>query len=302
MKILIAGYGSIGSRHARILKELGAPVAVLSSREIEFKPNYRTLSEALRNEDPDYVVVANKTSEHFKFLKELDASGFKGIVLMEKPVFYEKPSHQFKNFKGIYVAYNLRFHPLLLRLKELLAGESVISVQCYVGKYLPQWRPETDYKNSYSARRNSGGGVLRDLSHELDYLNWMFGPYKRLTAAGGHLSDLEIDSDDIYCLMIEFEKCPIATVQMNYLDRVPKREIVVITNKSTFKADLIKGTLEINEKTEKFSVELDSTYRLEHQAVLNGNFRSLCSYEEGMEVLRMIEAAEKASHQKVWVS
>ena len=142
---------------------------------------------------------------------------------------------------------------------------------------------------------------MRDLSHELDYLHWMFGPWKRLTAAGGHFSCLQIDSDDVYGLMIEFEKCPLVTLQMNYLDRSPKREIIALTDKNSFKADLVQGTLEINGKTEKFSVPPDLTYRLEHQAVLKGNFKALCSYKEGAEVVRMIEAAEKAAKQKVWV-
>ena len=300
MKTLVAGYGSIGTRHARILKELGVPVSVLSSREVDFAPRHRTLEEALAAR-PEYVVVAGPTADHFDFLCRLELAGFKGSVLVEKPLYFKSEAKHF-SFKHLAVAYNLRFHPLLLRLKERLAGEKVLSVQCYVGKYLPEWRPQADYRKGYSASKSAGGGVLRDLSHELDYLNWMLGPWEAVTATGGHFSALELDSDDVFCLMLRLKKCPVATVQMNYVDRVSRREVLVNTDRHTFKADLIADTLEIDKEKETFKVERDDTYRAEHQAALSGQYGKLCSFEEGIDIMRLIDAAERASKEKMWVS
>ena len=87
MKTLVVGYGSIGSRHARLLTSLGCEVAVVSSRDIDHPVRYRTLADAL-SWKPDYVVIANRTSQHYQTLKELAASGFTGTVLVEKPLFH----------------------------------------------------------------------------------------------------------------------------------------------------------------------------------------------------------------------
>jgi predicted dehydrogenase len=302
MRALVIGYGSIGARHARVLGEIGCEVAVVSRREVDHPHRYRGLSEALADWQPSYVVVANKTSEHHQTLTELVEQGFTGTVLVEKPLFdnvHEMPAH---SFAGLYVAYNLRFHPLLQMLYERLQGQRILSVQAYVGQYLPTWRPGTDYRESYSSRRAEGGGVLRDLSHELDYLNWMFGGWQSLTALGGHYSHLEIDSDDVFSVMMVTARCPVVNVQLNYVDRNTRREIVVNTDEFTVKADLIQGTIKVGDEEVNVQPERDITYRAQHQAILTGDVRSLCSLEQGLDVMAMIEAAEKSEQQKVWIT
>ena len=143
-------------------------------------------------------VVTQKKGEFVDLFAELAAAGYAGRVLVEKPLFGRSLSVPLNSFQSLSVAYNLRFHPLIQRLQDLLVGETVISVQAYVGQYLPDWRPDTDYRYSYSAKVAEGGGALRDLSHELDYLGWLFGAWSAVTAFGGHLSLLEIDSDDLF--------------------------------------------------------------------------------------------------------
>ena len=191
---------------------------------------------------------------------------------------------------------------MIEKLRDVLTGEKLLSVQVYVGQYLPTWRPGTDYRDSYSASKALGGGALRDLSHELDYLNWLLGGWERLVALGGQMSHLEIDSDDLYALMMQTKRCPVVTVQLNYLDRVARREIIINTDKATIKVDLIQGTLQINDQTERVQIERDTTYRAQHQAVISGEEGQLCSLLEGLDVMRMIQAAEKSEHQKVWIT
>ena len=302
MKTLVIGYGSIGQRHARLLVELGCQVAVMSRRSIEFSPSYADLSEALACWQPDYVVVANRTSEHHQTIEALVQYGFQGRVLVEKPLFdkpSELPAHAF--FQAA-VAYNLRCHPLLTRLKSFLSDSAnLFTASIYVGSYLPDWRPNTDYRQGYSAKKNEGGGVLRDLSHELDYALWLFGPWRKLTALCGHFSPLEIDSDDACSLLMETERCPLVSIHMNYLDRVPRREISVNTDQHTVRVDLIKNTLEINGVQEVFSVARDDTYRAQHQAMLDGNVEGLCTLGEAMETLFTIETAEQAALSHRWI-
>ncbi len=301
MKALVVGHGSIGSRHARLLKELGCEVAVVSSQDVDFPLRYRTLADALSGR-PDYVVIANSTSQHYQTLTELATLGFKGTVLVEKPLFHEEKDLPHQEFKRAFVGYNLRFHPVLQKLRTILQNEKLISVQAYVGQYLPAWRPGSDYRTSYSADISAGGGVLRDLSHELDYLNWLLGGWEQLTARGGHYSNLEINSDDAWVIMMTTAACPLVSVQMNYLDRLTRRRVLINTDDHTIEADLVQGSIMIDDKIEKMEIERDLTYREQHRAVLDKKVDALCTLQEGMEVMRMIHAIERSARQKEWVS
>lgn len=302
-RAVVVGYGSIGARHARLLEELGCTAAVVSRRDIPWPRHYSGLAAALEGEDPTYVVIANRTGEHLATLSALAASGYRHRVLVEKPLFAslcEVPSH---GFSGAYVAYNFRFHPAIARLRDLIADQRLVSAQVYVGQYLPDWRPGTDYRDSYSTRRSEGGGALRDLSHELDYLRWMFGGWSRLTALGGRFADLDIDTDDAYTVLMETPRCPMVTVQMNYLDRVGRREILVTTAAHTFHVDLVSGRLSIDRGApEDCAVPRDFTYRAQHEAVLRDSAGALATLDDGFEVLRMIDAAERAAQGGMWVA
>lgn len=301
MKALIVGYGSIGSRHARILAEMGCQVAVASSRLITDYPCFGTIAESVSGFQPDYVVLANETAAHHAGLCGLAAVGFAGTVLVEKPLFHEPRPMPAHRFGKVFVAYNLRFHPLLQRLRVLLEGETLISAQAYVGQYLPGWRPERDYREGYSARGSAGGGVLRDLSHELDYLNWLLGGWRQLTALGGHYSELEISSDDVFAVMMSTARCPVVTVQLNYLDRLARRQLVINTQRHTFGIDFMAGELVVDDVRQAFPAERDHSYREMHRAILAGEGDFLCTVEEGTDVVGMIAAAELAVAERRWI-
>lgn len=302
MRALVVGYGSIGTRHARLLAELGCATAVVSRRQVDFPIVYPDLVSALSGHRPDYVVIANPTSQHRETVLALASAGFDGSVLVEKPLFDHFQTIPAASFKSLSVAYNLRFHPVIQRLQEILAGEKLLSVQAYVGQYLPDWRPGTDYRQSYSASSAHGGGALRDLSHELDYLGWLCGDWTALTALGGHVSALEIDSDDLFVLLMQSERCPVVTIQVSYLDRVARRRIVINTQERTIEADVLNGTLAINGVTKTLVVERDQTYREMHQAILSEDFGHLCTAEAALATLQLIESAESANRQKKWVT
>jgi len=303
MRALVVGHGSIGRRHSRILAELGCEVGIVSRQHLEHPALYRTLGDALDCFAPDYVVVANRTSEHHEAIGVLADAGFEGRVLVEKPMFdrlRECPSHR---FAAAAVAYNLRFHPLLRELKSLLDGEEqVLTANIYVGMYLPDWRPDSDYRVGYSASRELGGGCLRDLSHELDYTAWLLGPWRRLTATGGHLSDLVIDTDDAFSVMGATVRCPLVTVHMNYLDRVARRTVVINTSSRTLFLDLTRGVLLVNDASRTVTVDRDETYRDQHRAMLAGTSDVVCSFDEALAVIRTIDLAERAAADSVWVN
>ncbi len=282
---LVVGLGSIGKRHARLLAELGLEVAAVSRRGDAAPRCHGSLATALERENPGYVVVANETAAHRPTLAALAAAGFAGTVLVEKPLFDQPQPMPENRFAALYVGYNLRFHPVMTELRRRLAAEPAVSAQVYVGQYLPDWRPGRDYRKTASATRTAGGGVLRDLSHELDYLGWLFGPCRQVAA-----------------LLLAFERCPIATVQLNYLDRTGAREIVVNTAHRTLRADLVRGSLRIDGDERFFPAARDTTYLAQHRSALGNRRDTLCSAAEGAAVVALIAAAEAAAAGGRWTA
>jgi predicted dehydrogenase len=302
LRAIVVGHGSIGARHSRLLCELGCDIAVVTRSTLAEAVTHASLTEALANQQPDYVVICTPTAHHREALITLAESGFSGHVLVEKPLFDFVTTLPEAPFTSLSVGYNLRFHPVLQRMKEHLGAEEALSIQVCVGQYLPEWRPGIDYRNCYSSCKLLGGGVLRDLSHEFDYLGWLVGPWQHVTALGGRFGNLEIDSEDLFTVLYGTASCPVVSVQLSYLDRVPVRRIHVNTGEHTLLADLVAGTLTVNGKTETFRVERDYTYLAMHRAVLAGEFYKLCSPADGLDTLALLEAAELASTTKAWVT
>ncbi len=301
MKVLIIGYGSIGQRHARLLQELKAEVAVVSRRDVTASRSYKTIPAALADGHPDYVVIASSTNEHAADLEALAEACFKGAVLVEKPLFGTVRKLPDNDFRSLHVAYNLRFHPVLQAFSQAVGERPILSFSAHTGQYLPDWRPDLDYRKSYSAHRAAGGGVLRDLSHELDYMTSVCGSWRRVAALGGRFSTLEIDSDDIFSLLVETERCPVVNVHVNYLQDRPQREMIAITDTGTVRADLIANTVTVGDDVKHFNVGRDESYLGQHKAMLKSNDEFLCSANQGLEIETLIAAVEQAAREARWV-
>jgi predicted dehydrogenase len=239
---LVVGYGSIGARHVRVLEALGCQVDVVS-RRANVHPRRHASVDIAASRQYDYAIVADETSQHASTLRALLEAGFNGTMLVEKPLANPGETFDRVDVRRIAVGYQLRFDPLLKMLHTLLHGETLISAEIRACSYLPEWRPGRDYRQTESASRRAGGGVLRDMSHELDYALWLFGAWRRVTAIGGHLSALEIDSDDSYSVLLETARCRSVLVSLNYLDRSEARWVVVNTVHATIKADIYHRTL-----------------------------------------------------------
>lgn len=301
MDCLVIGQGSIGSRHAFLLSRLGHSVWVVSSKTQLAYPCYPSVDAAFsENGRFDYLVVADRTVDHAATLRQILTLKYQGTILVEKPLFsFADQAVPVRDPSRVFVGYNLRFHPVLQKMQELMQGRRIFSMSVYAGSFLPDWRPG-DYRECYSAHRAQGGGVLRDLSHELDYVCWLAGAWKRVAALGGTIGDLGIDSDDAFGLLLETENCPLVTIQVNYLDRVARREIVVNLAGESLRADLVTNQLWVNNEAFSFQAERNETYEQMHKAILLGQFKKVCSYEEGLQTMRLIDAAERAVTYSSW--
>ena len=301
MNVAVVGAGSIGSRHQRILKQLGHKVSVVSANSPD--ADFRSMSNALERESFDYVVIASQTSQHVIDLSALINNRFNGRVLIEKPLFEKLHTLEENNFSFAAVGYNLRFHPAIVWLKDTLPKlGKLTSANFYVGQYLPTWRPDSDYRKSSSARDISGGGVLRDLSHELDLVQYLFGDWQQLTAVGGKFSDLEIATDDTFSILMTSTKCNAISVQLNYVDRIKQRYITINGNNGTVSIDLISNTAKFSDLDVKFSVNADDTYVAQHLAVISSDSQNTCSLSEALKVVETIQAIEKSAEKLKWIS
>lgn len=299
--VLVWGYGSIGQRHSRVLDSLSCSVGVVSARNIEAPRAYKNIQQALDEHAPSYVIISNATASHIESIETLASLNFRGKVLVEKPLSAHPIAIPQNEFSALAVAYNLRFHPLLAAMREKLLSDRLISLSIACGQLLSTWRADRDYRSTYSASVKNGGGVLRDLSHELDYLSWIAGPWKRLTALGGNYGALNITADESWSILIELESGAEVVVRLNYLDQPPRREIVATTERSTLKADFISCELMDSFDVHSMQVDRDYTYEQMHRAMLANDMSTVCSVEEAVNVNRLITAIEQAATQGVWV-
>jgi predicted dehydrogenase len=297
-KAVVIGLGSIGQRHARVLHELGCSVATVSRRG---GGDYSSVANAIADARPEYAVVATETAGHAGSLHELAEAGFRGSVLVEKPIFAHAglvPEYQFAN---LVVGYNLRFHPVIAAFAERLHGRSAITVAAYVGQDIRDWRPGRDHRTTASATIQAGGGVLRDLSHELDYLLWLFGPWRRVAALGGSSGARQLEVDDHIDLLLAMRGSQAVQVHMDYLDRPGIRKIRVNLEDETIEADVFGGHLTINGVIHDCPGERDESYKAMHLAAIKGT-GPICSLLEGLAVMNLIDASERALRSGTWIS
>lgn len=300
IRVLIIGSGSIGRRHFNLVK-LRDNVEVENFSYRTLLDNSAALKDCLVKFNPCIIIVANKTVEHYVTLKTIEDNCSNKIVLIEKPLFdkiYELPK---KLSNTYYVGYNLRYHPILVQLRQILSEQKIIGFYVMCGSYLPSWRSNLNYEESYSAKKEEGGGVLRDLSHEIDYCMWLGGGIAAITCVQGKFSNLNLTSDDTVDILAFSSKfnTPV-TIHLDYLSRIPYRKGIIQTLTDTIQFDLISNTLEINGLVTNYNVSGNDTYILEHNDLL-GSRESLCTLTEALFIQDFIQKAEMAAEKKVWV-
>ncbi len=256
-KALVVGSGSIARRHLVNFRHLmpGADVGCVSAsgRSLtagETPATTQLLSMAAAIAwSPDLAVVASPAPLHLKHARQLLEAGVP--VLIEKPLSDSLASVQAEapllalNRDRIEVAYNLRFLSSAQRMKTLVdeacAGR-ILGIRIEVGQYLPDWRPQADYRSQVSANRSLGGGVLLELSHELDYLTWLFGRFDKVFCIATNSGQLEIDVEDRADILLSRGDLT-AQVHMDFLQRRASRSCKVIGSSGTLHWDLIANRI-----------------------------------------------------------
>ncbi len=213
---------------------------------------------------------------------------------------------QIENNNVVQIGCQLRFHPHLLKIKELIKSKklgSIHSVIADVGEHLPNWHPWEDYRKSYASRKDQGGGIVLTMIHDIDYLNWIFGPLRMEKAIGGKRSPLQIDVEDT--AMISFtgkDQIPIH-LRMDYWRINPTRTLGIVTDNAEVLWDYHKCTLKVkfnNGKIKKYVLKKDWNRNELFLEIMKNFLNSIKGKEkiksplsEGCEVLKIAIEAKK---------
>jgi predicted dehydrogenase len=323
VRSLVVGFGSIGRRHVRNLRRLqpkgeiavwrqtGRPVADAEAIGMVDRV-FSSLDEALEWR-PGLAIVCTPAPNHVTVGLPLARAGIP--LLVEKPLAdRQEPADALvaccaHGSVPLMVAYNLRFYAPLMALRE--AAQSgrvgrVLEVRAEVGRYLADWRGGADYRQGISGRAELGGGVLLELSHELDYVRWILGEPSSLVAEVGRLSDLEIDVEDTAEVLLRFPEGTLAHVHLDMLQRAPRRLCQVIGSEGTLRWDLADHSVQIYQAStgqwailvpaSERALEESYTAELRHfLECLESRARPRVDGEDGRRTLRLALAARESS-------
>jgi predicted dehydrogenase len=254
------GAGSIGERHIEILQKVRyqnihvyrqrmLPLRNVSSESVRCFTNFSDIDQI----NPYAAIICTPTAQH---LPQALACVERGIhVLVEKPLTNEiaeisklmQAARQNKVL--VQVAYMLRYHPLMQQLKSIIQSERFgkwVSFSTYWGEYLPNWHPWEDYRTSYAARRELGGGVVLTLSHDLDVVNWLADDLpKNWQRVFNYRSNLEVNVESGASFLLEYANGITGVVQLNYYQKFPQRTYQLVFDEAVLKFDYFQNKIVI---------------------------------------------------------
>ncbi len=313
-RIVIFGFGSIGRKYVRLIKTFfpSIEVFIISSRKINIyneinliDGNYIDHSN-IKELNPDGVIIASPATNHLS--DALNCLDLKIPILIEKPL--SNSLQNVNNFKKkilekkskILIGYVLRYSINANLFKQNISNNNLgdlLFARVVCSSYLPNWRPSQDYRRTVSSSSKYGGGVLLELSHEIDYANWFFGPFVKVQAVLKNSGTLDIDVEDTADLVLTNNKGMNVVIHLDFCSRYPTRKCILFGSKATMNLDFLNKKLEIvNPELETLfsNNEDDSDNMFVNQlncflkGVLHEDFMKN-NLDDGIETLKIIESA-----------
>ena len=311
--ILLCGLGSIGQRHFRHFRRAGVQRidtyrtgngTLDLADDVRPDNQYDDLAAALAR-GPQAVIVANPTSHHVEVASAAAAAG--AHLLIEKPLSHgldgctELLAQARKRQLVVAAGCNLRFHPLIGELRRIVrAGElgKPVMARAHFGAWLPAWHPWEDYRSSYAARRDLGGGARLTQIHEIDYLLWLLGPAQQIVGDSIGLSVIGTDVDEASACVFRHASGALSVVSLSLCQQPPSRTVHVAFESGTVEVDLIGGdmiTRPASGDPSRFATpddfDIDHTYadqtRAFIDAVAGGPPGNLCTGTDALDALRL---------------
>lgn len=320
MRFLIAGFGSIGRRHFHNLRSLGqndiifyrSAKSTLPDDELKGFVVENNLSAAL-NHQPDAVIVANPSALHLDIA--MPASQMGCHLLLEKPV-----SNLLANLESfrttvkksgsqVLVGFQFRFHPGLKKVEKILNSGEVgepNSARVFWGEYLPDWHPWEDYRRSYSARNDLGGGVVLTLSHPFDYLRWLLGEVRSVSGRTQRSGQLELDVEDVADTDLEFSNGIQASVHLDYLQKPAAHNLEIVCSGGQIHWDGVTGLVRVSHTKKDMDQEYPVPPEFERNDLFLAEMRHfievakresvpMCTLEDGIKALQIALAVHASS-------
>lgn len=305
MNVLFVGIGSIAKRHIRnlqiIANEKGFSLHIDAFRSTKRDSGIFGIDQHFFNfsEVPDkydVIFITNPTDLHLQTLRQFHDKGKHFFI--EKPVVSLQHIEEAKKFmlrdnSVYYVACPLRYNAVIQYMKNYINPDEVISIRSISSSYLPDWRPGQDYRKTYSAHKNMGGGVSIDLIHEWDYLTYLVGFPQKIQSMIGKKSALEIDSDDYAIYIADYED-KIVELHLDYFGRKPIRKIELFTDSETIIGDIASNQITFlsSEKVIDFHEERDDYQRRELEyfiTLIFGEKASENDFNHALQVLKLTQ-------------
>jgi predicted dehydrogenase len=325
-KILVVGCGSIGRRHLRNLKILGveqllafdpAPENLAIARQETDAQIFESFETALAQK-PDVCFVCSPSSLHVEHA--LEAARDNCHLFVEKPL-----SHDLDGVEDLVseierrklislVGCNMRFHPGPARVKKLLlenAVGKVVFAQIYAGSYLPEWRPATNYRESYSGRRDLGGGAILDCIHEIDLAFWYAGAAVEVFGTAETLS-LPIETEDTAFLLLRHQNGVRSEIHLDYVQRTYERGCRIVGEAGTIFWDFREKAVRLYRAADKTwetfaqaeDWEINQMYLDETRHFLDclqTGEETICPVRQAAEVLKIALAAKTSAQTRGFV-
>lgn len=325
MRALIVGLGSIGRRHLRNLRNLD-PSAHITVWHLHSKltddlgalpeADARVFDEAKAlASKPDVAIISCPANLHIKTSLSLAERGVH--LFIEKPLSnaldgidaLEHLSAQ--RSLVVMVGYNFRFYAPLQIMRQALATGAigrVLFIRAEVGQYLPDWRPTQDYRLTVSARKELGGGVLLELSHELDYVTWLNGDVKTVSAQVDLFGDLDIDVEDTAEIILRFRNGALGSIHLDMLQRSASRTCCIVGTEGTLAWDAMSNRVQRFSATKKIWEDLHPETSMDRNQMYVAELRHFleCVREnkapaiglsDGKRVLQIALAARRSSEE-----
>ena len=316
-RVFVVGCGSIGQRHVRNLRALGvANIAVFDPLPARMEHVAREYDVASCANIPDGLArhphaVLICTPPHLHTAIAKDAVDEGAHIFLEKPLASsldgvdELLDAARRVERVIYVAYNLRFHAGLRKLRGLLSGGVIgrpLVIRAEVGQYLPDWRPNQDYRAGYNVSAAMGGGIILDASHELDYVRWLGGEIRSIYCAAGKLGDLEMEAEDTAEMTLRIEGGILGQIHLDCVQRGYARNCKVIGTQGTLLWEFSEGVrhLMVDKTWRVYPISPDANEMYVEEmrhflACMRGVEKPLVDGDTGKRVLQIALAARQSA-------
>jgi predicted dehydrogenase len=318
-KILVAGCGSIGQRHANLLSER-QNIEVLLADPLEGnltactaktgpRARFRDYEEALAHK-PEGVFICTPNHLHAAMaLKALDAGA---CVLVEKPVdadlvqAQQLARHQARD--KVLVGYANRFDKLLQEMKKIIEAGTIGHIVCahaFVYTYQTLLCAKTPI------RERQEWTLVGDYSHEIDFLRYLAGEIKEVAAVaitGGKLDRLA--TPNVLEAILRFESGATGSLHIDYVRHPEKRFLEIVGDRGALELQMSKGILKVFTHEEKEPREIsrpyvrDDLFRSQIDdflAVLESRKTPLNTLENGLEVLKVTQALIQSAKTNTFV-